>query len=78
MNPEITGFEDGSEVRQDGRDDAHLGNGIKVNVAQVRVGKEDVGRECAEDNVTQLDASRWYDVTECKVILADELREVVE
>ena len=44
----------------------------------MRVGKHDGGRESAQDDVAQLDASRGYHVAEGEVILAEEFGEVVE
>jgi hypothetical protein len=44
----------------------------------VGVGKGDSQWKGTEDNVSQLDAARWYHVTEGEVIFAEKLWEIVK
>lgn len=75
---QFAGLEAGGEVGEDGRDRAHLGDGVKFDVAEMRVGEDEGGREGAEDDVSELDAVRGDDVAEREVVFAEEFGEVVK
>lgn len=66
------------EVGQDRRDWTHFRDRLEVDVAKVRIGEHDVGRESAEYYVAELDAPLRDDIAEGEVILAQEFGEVVE
>lgn len=57
---EVACPEVGSEVGEDGRDRAHLGDQLEVDVTEMGVGKDDIGRVCTENDIAELNAT-WGD-----------------
>mmetsp|Transcript_10100 Transcript_10100/g.24108 ORF Transcript_10100/g.24108 Transcript_10100/m.24108 type:complete len:339 (+) Transcript_10100:48-1064(+) len=65
-------------VREDPRGHLDLRQQVDLQVGHERVGQLHVPRECRQDQVPDLDAGDRHDVAEGEVVLAEELREVVE
>eukprot|EP00047_Mylnosiga_fluctuans_P016996 m.58000 g.58000 ORF g.58000 m.58000 type:complete len:508 (-) comp6866_c1_seq1:1785-3308(-) len=64
--------------RQDDGSLADLGQQINLEVRRERVGQAHVAGERAEDKVAHLDAGRGDDIAQAEVVVAQELREVVQ
>jgi hypothetical protein len=66
------------KVLRDDRDGSHFGEGVQRQASEMRVGKDYRGREGTEDDVSELNTMRGDGITESKVVLAEEVGEIME
>jgi hypothetical protein len=78
MGAQVPTLETSAEVREDGRDRTHFGNGVELDVAEVRIREGDGTGESTKDDVAELYAAGGYRITQGEVVFAQEFGKVVE